>query len=83
MTLRADFSGCSLFDSGLWPWNKGPCAVPLQAAPNELFPVISAWKFANSCVLRKILLASRHGRETEVRGGWMSDQSGALLLPLP
>lgn len=38
------------------------CAVPLQAAFNELFPVISAWEFANSCVLREILLAAPHGQ---------------------
>lgn len=63
MTLRADFLGFFFFFvSGLWPWSRGPCAVPLQAASNELFPVISAWEFANSCVLREILLAAPHGQ---------------------
>lgn len=62
MTLRADFLGFFFFCVRFVAMEQRSCAVPLQAAFNELFPVISAWEFANSCVLREILLAAPHGQ---------------------
>lgn len=60
MTLQAYFLVCSLLNSGLWLQGRGHIAVTLQAASNELFPVISVLgSFTNGCMhYREVLLSS-------------------------